>query len=332
MRKRSLLAGAMALSLCCFTADALAKKKPKDTTEEAAATAESKPADAANIQVAATAAPTAAPAATPGQGTVRVGVGVSTTPAPNDPAAQRDLAASCAKMISAAADPASQRAIMQTCSQQLGGAQPGAAPAAATEPPSSTAETAPTPAAPPPEPPAAPSGRAYGKAGGFMLNFRLGYVAPLTIGAPTGSGSGSTAFDYPAQGMLGVEFGFSIQQQRKLYLVVPLSFQFQGITAQILLPFGFQYDIALPIRNLYVVPRMTLGYVAQVISINLGSVGGGSTTAVGHAGLINPEIGIKYVLRDRLNLGMDLLSIPIVFSPAIALVSYRVAAYIGANF
>lgn len=154
------------------------------------------------------------------------------------------------------------------------------------------------------------------KVGRFMANVKVGPSLCL--------------YTCTHQGVLALELGYSVLPNKNGYLVLPLQFQFGPAGAAVMVPLGFQYDIALPfLPGLYVYPRFSIGY-AYLIDTSAP----GSPTA--HAGFILPEFGLKYVWRGRWNFGGELVSIPIIFGQnsagSFADIFYRVLLSAGVNF
>lgn len=208
-----------------------------------------------------------------------------------------------------------------------------------------TAAQPPPAAAQPPSAEPAPAGQpltSADKVGRFMFNLKIG---PAILAYPTIT-SGVTL----VQAALTTELGFAVTPDRKGYLLLPLGFQLSPSRYLISIPIGFQYDIALPVRGLYLTPRGSIGYSAAISESTI-CTGQNctSSTYVSHQGVITPEIGIKYIIRGRFNLGFDPFSLPIYFSgprtcnstgtgtlcvnySGGAVVFYRLLFYGGVNF
>lgn len=198
------------------------------------------------------------------------------------------------------------------------------------------------PAEPAPAGQAALPAAAADKAGRFMANLKLG---PAFLAYPTFS-SGVTL----VQAALIAELGFAVTPDRNGYLLFPLAFQLSPGSSLITIPVGFQYDVRLPVRGLYLTPRGIVGYTAAIASgsfcssTNPGSCT--SSTFVSHLGVVIPEIGVKYIIKGRFNVGFDPFSLPIYFGgnngcnangtvctkSAAAVVFYRLLFYGGVNF
>src|SRR5262249_22546092 len=126
-----------------------------------------------------------------------------------------------------------------------------------------------------------------------------------------------------------LEAGIALLPNNNGYLLFPLTIQAINSTVALIFPVGFQYDVPLPLRGLYIPPRATLGYGLGIGTVSTGL--GTSTTFVSHVGVFTPEVGIKYVLSRRVNLGLDVFSLPVAFNQDGAEVFYRLLFYAGVN-
>lgn len=153
------------------------------------------------------------------------------------------------------------------------------------------------------------------KAGRFMFNFKIGPA----FGVYSAGHSGAIVLD----------FGWSVLPNKNAYLLIPLQFQFAQGVGSVIIPVGFQYDFQMPLKNLFIYPRLSIGYAAFF--------GGGATV---HTGTFIPEFGAKYVFRGRWNFGAELFSLPIFFGRVSSFgqdtvstsVFYRMLFYAGVNF
>jgi hypothetical protein len=161
------------------------------------------------------------------------------------------------------------------------------------------------------------------KAGRFMFNLKLGPALCLGVVASEGSGTCGTHM-----GAMVFDLGFAVIPN--LYLVFPFQLQFRNRFVGIFLPFGVQYDIALPVKGLFLYPRASLGYAAFVASAPVGPFG--DLTITTNFGFFMPEFGIKYVINKRWNVGGEPFSLPILFNSDGALFYYRILVYGGVNF
>jgi len=174
---------------------------------------------------------------------------------------------------------------------------------------------------------AAPSWMSPDKSGPFMFNLQIGPA----IGARNAINMGALVLD----------FGFALDPGRHAYLLFPLQFQFAdagvnvfGVSndytiGYVMVPIGFQYDIAIPTApGLYISPRITGGYVAATASCN-----GCETT---NAGFIAPELTVKLVIARRWNVGLVPFSLPIFIAArngnTSTSIDYRILFFGGVNF
>ncbi|MCS6913439.1 MAG: hypothetical protein RMK29_17105 [Myxococcales bacterium] len=161
-----------------------------------------------------------------------------------------------------------------------------------------------------------------------MFNLRMGGA----FGVYYGSGSGYYYVRGPDFFVLQPEAGFAVTKDRNGYLLAPVQFELTPGLAVVMLPFGFQYDIPLPVPGLYLTPRISGGYAAWVSTGYVyGPYYGGYYGATSHTGFMMPEFGAKYVIKGRINAGGELFSLPIFFGPGGAAVQYRVLFYGGIN-
>jgi len=163
------------------------------------------------------------------------------------------------------------------------------------------------------------------KAGRFMFNLKIGPA--LCMGVASGDLSGSCG-TRAHHGAIVFDLGFAVIPN--LYLIFPFQLQFRDHFAGVFLPFGVQYDIALPVKGLFIYPRFSIGYAAFVFSTDAGPFGTLNVTQ--HFGFVMPEFGIKYVINKRWNVGDEPLSIPMIFNSDGAFFYYRILVYGGVNF
>lgn len=157
----------------------------------------------------------------------------------------------------------------------------------------------------------------FNKAGRFMANLKIGpAICAYTCASH--------------EGALVVDLGWSVLPNRNAYVVIPLQFQFSTTTTAVMVPFGFQYDLAISrVPGLYFYPRLSVGYAALLDS----STGVTTTT---HAGILLPELGAKFIMRGRFNFGGEFFSLPVIFGRgtfgSFVDVFYRILVYAGINF
>lgn len=127
------------------------------------------------------------------------------------------------------------------------------------------------------------------------------------------------------QGVVGAEFAWAVTPTAAAYLIVPVQVQFRPSVGTLMIPVGVQYDIGLPVANLYIYPRVSIGYAAVL-------VGAAGSVIADHFGVAIPEVGIKYVFSGRYHLGGEVLSLPVFFNSSTVLVHYRAALSFGVSF
>jgi hypothetical protein len=182
-----------------------------------------------------------------------------------------------------------------------------------------------------PPPPVAPAPVLPAKAGPFLLSARAGPGLPLVIFALTTFANTMNATSGPTELSLGLEIGFALSASRNVYLVIPTQVQMVlgdgGISAAtIMVPLGIQIDI--PIRaapGLYLYPRISVGYAVGLFPSNP------ADSTVVQMGVLLPEFGIKYVIKRRVNLGFEPLSLPVFVSSKNVLLYYRPLFAVGVN-
>jgi hypothetical protein len=193
---------------------------------------------------------------------------------------------------------------------------------AATQPPPGP----PPPAPPPPQPPqnnnssantaSPPAKPVYEKPGRFMASLKIG--------------PGICLYNCNHQGAAVIEFGYSVLPNKNAYLLLPLQFQFGPNGSSVIVPLGFQYDLEIPrVPGLYFYPRFSMGYALIINDVALGAL-------TVHAGVIIPELGLKYVWKGRWNFGGEFFSLPIFFGQTsmggFATMYYRILLSAGVNF
>jgi hypothetical protein len=141
----------------------------------------------------------------------------------------------------------------------------------------------------------------------FMLNVKIGPSIGLK--------------DLPTQLALQVELGVAITPDGLGSIILPLQLHIVHEPSAVMIPLGFQYDIPLPVKSLYLYPRASLGYAALF----------NDAGAISHMGVAVPEVGLKYT-PGRFNFGLEPVSLPLLFDGTRVLVTYRVLAYAGVTF
>ncbi len=142
------------------------------------------------------------------------------------------------------------------------------------------------------------------KGGDFQANFKLGPAIHASRRAP----DTQFAMQLEISGAIVGDDG---------YLGFAPQFQF-GDLALINLPISFQYDIKLPVKNLYIYPRIEAG---------LGMI----PDADYYAFTLQPEFGAKYQFHENFHALVEPLSLPMYFGDPVFL-QYRVYFGVGADF
>ncbi len=163
-----------------------------------------------------------------------------------------------------------------------------------------------------------------GKSGPVMINLKIGPAIEVY--------HSHTQFAMTLEGMYAVlvtKFG-------DLYVGLPLTFQFAGAGTFIEIPAAAQFDVRLPVKNLYIVTQLHIGYAVFIPSDNDTCLFGFCTTIKGgdavHYGVITPQLGLKYAIKGRGNVGIDIFQLPIYFNSDGAALQYRIMFYGGVNF
>lgn len=125
------------------------------------------------------------------------------------------------------------------------------------------------------------------KAGPFMGNLKIGPAIRLD--------------DLPTQFAMEVEIAGALDRGNDAYLGFNPQFQFADGITTINLTATFQYDIELPVKALYLYPKINAGLAIQ--APNHGEAG------LGFA--LQPEFGIKYQLVEHAHIGAEPISIPL---------------------
>lgn len=155
-----------------------------------------------------------------------------------------------------------------------------------------------------------------GKAGPLMANVK--------VGPSIGFGG------LPVTAVLQLDAGYALIKGKgrslfdgDLYAVVSPELQV-GSGAVLTLPIGAQYDMPVPIRNVYVYPRAVAGYSAVLDPSDDGDSGDAFT--------IIPAAGVKYLPTEGINIGFEPFGLPIHLGNGDPGVQYRMMAYAGGNF
>ena len=160
------------------------------------------------------------------------------------------------------------------------------------------------------------------KEGRVMLNARGGVAI----------GIANAERDLKTMGMVGIDFGVAVSSNYNAYIVFTPQVDLRPNIYNVMVPLGFQYDIRLA-RGLYLYPRVSIGYSAFIstASLDIGSLHF-SANQVTHGGVGIPELGLKYIINGRFNIGVEPASFPIFFTDQDYAVWYRANVFLGGTF
>src|SRR5579859_2240 len=118
-----------------------------------------------------------------------------------------------------------------------------------------------------------PSWMQEGKAGRWMFNFKFGpAITAKSFGFLGGGGVVCNGFAVcnPTMGAIVLDFGVAVDARYNAYIILPSpEFQVHDFYSIVMLPVGFQYDIAIhKVPGLYITPRLELGYAAIIPNCN----------------------------------------------------------------
>jgi hypothetical protein len=157
------------------------------------------------------------------------------------------------------------------------------------------------------------------KAGPVMLNARGG----VSVGLKDTGGAGRPAYDGAS---IELELGFAVSSDRQTYLLLDYQPLITSYYAAFMGGVGVEHDFRISERG-YVSLRLTAGY-APVTPI--------FSNKVLHFGWLLPELGLKWVLGRRVNLGFDFFSLPMGWGNddngvGITAIFYRIMLFVGVN-
>jgi hypothetical protein len=130
--------------------------------------------------------------------------------------------------------------------------------------------------------------RAAEKAGPFMGNLKVGPAIQLD--------------DFPTQFALEVEIAGALDRNKSAYLGFNPQFQFADRYHIINLTGTFQYDVELPVKGLFLYPKINLG---------LNIYGIDNYRDPGLSFTLQPEFGIKYQVHKNFHIGAEPISVPL---------------------
>lgn len=125
------------------------------------------------------------------------------------------------------------------------------------------------------------------KAGPFMGNIKIGPAIRLD--------------EIPTQFALEAEIAGALDRGNDAYLGFNPQFQFADSFITINLTVTFQYDIELPVKALYLYPKINAGLAINAVESR--------DPALGFA--LQPEFGIKYQIVEHAHIGAEPISIPL---------------------
>ena len=177
-----------------------------------------------------------------------------------------------------------------------------------------------------------PSWMQEGKAGRWMFNFKFGpAITAKSLGVGTGTCVGLGC--NPTMGAIVLDFGVAVDSKYNAYIILPSpEFQVHDFFSIVMLPVGFQYDIAIhKVPGLYITPRFKLGYAAIIPNCAFGAFCPNT-----NAGYVEIAAGGKFIFKKRWNVGFEPMSLAVFFGNVNGLsfsaVSYRLLWYGGVNF
>ncbi|NUP06671.1 MAG: hypothetical protein HOW73_11505 [Polyangiaceae bacterium] len=132
------------------------------------------------------------------------------------------------------------------------------------------------------------------KAGRWMANIRLGVAANL---GDSFDGAGRR-FYRRAQAVISPEIAVALDRGYHAYLGIIPQFQVGDSFTVINIPLTFQYDIELPVKGLFIYPKVNAGYSHWL-------------EANGNYFVIEPQVGIKYQFHKNVHVGGEPLGFPI---------------------
>jgi hypothetical protein len=133
-------------------------------------------------------------------------------------------------------------------------------------------------------------------------------------------------YNEPHQAVIGLALGYAVTANRAGFVVFAPEVKLNDVLATIELPFGFQYDFALPVPGLYAYPRATLGYALSVASL------AGLPSQTSHFGVATVAAGLKYSIKNRWNVGIEPIGLSTFFNASVASIVYRLVALVGLSF
>jgi hypothetical protein len=122
--------------------------------------------------------------------------------------------------------------------------------------------------------------------------------------------------DAPTQFSLSPEFGIALDRDYNAYLGLAGQFQFGDRFTTIAIPLFFQYDIELPVKGLYLYPKVNAGFWYAAT----GDVPGF---------MLEPVFGVKYQAHKNFHVGGEPLGIPMYMGDGFFSAQYHFYAFAG---
>lgn len=154
----------------------------------------------------------------------------------------------------------------------------------------------------------------------FMLNAKIAGTAFFDPGMAL----------LPIQPQLSIEPAVAVSPNGHGYLFIPLALHKIGWNFSPSIGLGYQQDVPLPVRNLYLTGRGSLAYERTRIYLD-NSTDTPDLVEVSSA-LLTAEFGIKYTPGGIVNLGLDFLSWQARFSDRSFMLTQRLVLTAGLNF
>ena len=146
------------------------------------------------------------------------------------------------------------------------------------------------------------------KAGRVMINVKIGPAINID--------------DTRTQFALSPEFAVALDRKYNAYLGLGPQFQFGDYFTLINIPLFFEYDIELPVKGLFLYPKVNAGlsYWANTWRYSEKAFF-----------MLEPAFGVKYQFHKNVHVGGEPIGIPIYLGRIVA-VQYHLFAYIGFDF
>jgi hypothetical protein len=129
------------------------------------------------------------------------------------------------------------------------------------------------------------------KAGRWMFNIRLGAAANLGCGS-FHCERGRFAYNHSAQFVASPEVAVALDRGYHAYIGIIPMFQVGDDFTIINVPLTFQYDIELPVKGLYIYPKVNSGYSRWL-------------EGDGNYFNIEPAVGVKYQFHRHVHAGAE---------------------------